>query len=126
MHNLKKGIFLLRIFWHRNNLEVEVSCVMAPSLTCIVFIVCTCIGIISLKSRPYTAKPDYDDMISTIDLLGEYHAESLCGCSAMCDVSCSCFGFHPHVNKCRTHRSCGVTNMTSFANGWKYYELDRK
>ena len=127
-HKLRKGNISIEdfFFWYRNNLKVEESCVMAPSLTWIVFTVCTCIGIISSKSRPYTAKPDYDDMISTIDLLGEYHAESLCGCSAMCDVSCSCFGFHPYVNECRTHRSCDVVNMTSFANGWKYYELDRK
>lgn len=80
----------------------------------------------SVMARSFSARPDCDDKISSIELLAEHQVPSLCSCSALCHVECGCFGFNPQVSKCRIHWSCDVANMTSSEDGWRYYKIDRK
>lgn len=77
-----------------------------------------------VMARSFSARPDCDDKISSIELLAEHPVPSLCSCSALCHVECGCFGFNPQVSKCRIHWSCDVANMTSSEDGWRYYKID--
>nr|XP_019919326.2 fibrinogen-like protein 1 [Crassostrea gigas]XP_034320662.1 fibrinogen-like protein 1 [Crassostrea gigas] len=77
-----------------------------------------------VMARSFSARPDCDDKISSIELLAEHQVPSLCSCSALCHVECGCFGFNPQVSKCRIHWSCDVANMTSSEDGWRYYKID--
>lgn len=80
----------------------------------------------TVKMRSFVAARNFDNRISSRDLVAEHQTRSRSSCAAMCDVNCKCFGFNSMVKMCRIHHSCGPADMNSVEDGWKYYQIDGK
>ncbi|XP_061190066.1 fibroleukin-like [Saccostrea echinata] len=63
----------------------------------------------------------FDNKKSDKELSLEHKAQSLTGCSVMCQKDCAFFGFHPILMMCRVHQKITSDSEMSDEPGWKYY-----
>ncbi|XP_061190467.1 fibrinogen-like protein A [Saccostrea echinata] len=69
----------------------------------------------------YLEDVNFDEKKSVGRSIAEYNDSSLSFCSAMCDVTCGCFGFNLKEKKCQIHHSFDQSNITVAEAGWKHF-----
>ncbi|XP_062621677.1 microfibril-associated glycoprotein 4-like [Saccostrea cucullata] len=88
---------------------------------CNLFLIAVSLQAVAALSRRYLEDVNFEGKKSDGGSLVEYNDSSLAFCSAMCDVTCGCFGFNLREKKCRIHHSFDQSNITLAEAGWKHF-----